>query len=437
MTSNRRALAWVAAGMAAFVVYGSLVPFHFGPRTDSFVRVMSAGVRIASRSDAIANVLLTVPLGFALLGAAAADRCWSRAKATAAGVLAVVPACALLAAAVECAQLYTPGRNCSASDVVAQTLGALLGVGCWVLFGQALADRARAIWDRSAVNAVGQLLLAYLGLVLLVQVLPLDLSPSPADFYRKARAAARFGLFGELKGMSDAEKWKRYGDLAKLAALYFPAGLLAARLKGRIERWSTVHVLGAALALGLCFEAAQLVVQSRTPSFSDVLVGTLAVVAGWYAGRVHDEGLAVPFALSWFVVWFAALTPITQPPPGVPPLNAPRPFDWVPGLPLESGDPLFTLGELLTKLVLFGLLGVIVAAWRLPPRWRGGPTGSVRVSAVAAGGLGLFVSALIESGQRWTDTHTPCVTDVLLGGAGAALGVLAASRLIAARAVRR
>lgn len=427
MNHNRRALAWAAAGVAAFIVYGSLVPFHFGPRTDSFARILGAGVRVSSRSDLIANTLLGVPLGFALLGAVCADRGWPRARVAAVG-LGLLPACVLLAAAVEYAQLYTHTRNCAVSDIVAQGAGALLGVSCWVLFGQVWADRARAVWDRSAVNATGQLLLAYVGLVLLIQVLPLDLSASPADFARKLRAAARFGLFGELDTLSDAQKWKRYGDWARLAGLYFPVGVLAARLKGRPEKWSMVHVALAALALGCGLEAAQLVVQSRAPLPSDVVVGALAVVAGWYAGRVHHEGLALPFALSWYVVWFAGMTPVAQAPPGTAPLGAPRAFDWVPGLPLESGDPLFTLGEFLTKLVLFGLVGVIVAAWRLPPRYRGGPRGSVRVAAVAAAALGVTASAFIESSQRWTETHTPCVTDVVLGGLGAALGVVAASR---------
>ncbi|HEY1186226.1 MAG TPA: VanZ family protein, partial [Gemmata sp.] len=196
MNHNRRALAWAAAGVAAFIVYGSLVPFHFGPRTDSFARILGAGVRVSSRSDLIANTLLGVPLGFALLGAVCADRGWPRARVAAVG-LGLLPACVLLAAAVEYAQLYTHTRNCAVSDIVAQGAGALLGVSCWVLFGQVWADRARAVWDRSAVNATGQLLLAYVGLVLLIQVLPLDLSASPADFARKLRAAARFGLFGE------------------------------------------------------------------------------------------------------------------------------------------------------------------------------------------------------------------------------------------------
>ncbi len=195
-----------------------------------------------------------------------------------------------------------------------------------------------------------------------------------------------------------------------------------------MEVWSVVRVALAAVALAASIEAAQLVVKLACTGRDGRGRRRGAVIAGWYAGRVHHEGLALPFVASWLVVWFAGMTPVTQSPAGSPRLEEPRPFDWMPGLPLESGDPLFTLEEMLTKLVLFGLLGVVVAAWRLPPRRRRGPSGSLPVAVCVAVVLGLAVSAFFESGQRWYATHTPCVTDVLLGGLGAALGVLAASR---------
>ncbi len=434
MKPGRRLFAWAALGVAAFVVYGSLVPFHFRALTltdavDSFRTVLAVGVKIESRSDAAANVMLGVPLGFALLGLASVDRGWRRGKIAAVGLL-LLPACALFSAAVEFAQLFTTSRVCSASDILAQTVGAAAGMTAWVLCGQALTDRTRAIWNRADVNAAGKMLIAYLVLLAFIQTLPFDVSASPANLYRKFRdGGVRFTPFGEFTGMTDAERWKQTAKLAKLAGLYFPVGLLAARLKGRIETWSILRVAGAAVALGVCLEALQLVVQSRTPSATDALVGAFAAVAGWYAGRVHHEGLAIPFAASWGIVWLAGMTPITQPPTGAARLETPRPFDWMPGLPLESGDPLNTLEEMLTKLVLFGLLGILIAAWRLPPRSRREPGGSVRVAVVIAALVGLLAAGAFENSQRWYDTHTPCITDVLLGGFGAALGVVVASRL--------
>jgi VanZ family protein len=433
LTPRRRALALAALGAAAFTVYGSLVPFHFralpvGEAVDQFRAVLAAGVQIVSRSDALANVLLGAPLGFALLGVLCADRPRSVGRTITLAAL-LLPACALFAAGVEFSQLFTPTRTCSASDIVAQTIGSALGMVAWGVFGRALTDRVLAIWDRTDADPASRLLLGYVALVAFVQVLPLDLIASPTMWYHRLRNEIRFVPFGEFAGMTDAERWKEYAKLAKLAGLYLPVGLLAALSKGRVGRWGVGWIALGALLLAVCLELAQWPVISRVPSATDATVGAIAVVVGWYAARVHHEGLAVPFALSWVVVWLAGMTPVTQPPPGTPRLAVPRPFDWIPGAPLESGDPLFALEEMLTKLVLFGLLGVIVAAWRLPPRTRRDAGGSVRVAAVIAGVMGLVISSFIEAGQRWTDTHTPCVTDVLLGGFGAALGVLAASRV--------
>jgi VanZ family protein len=440
---------WIVLGVAAFTLYGSLVPFHFralalADACRLFRNELAAGIRIESRSDAIANVMLGVPLGFALLGLASVDRTWSgrasgasprqaarpaaRWKIAAVGLL-LLPACALFAAAVEFSQLFTLSRMCSVSDIAAQTLGSAVGMLAWVLVGQKLTDRTRAVWTRADLNAAGRLLLVYVVLLAFIQTLPFDVSVSPAALYRKFRDGGVVLVpFGEFHGLNDAERWKMIGKLTKLAGLYLPIGLLAARMKGRIEQWSMGRVALAALGLAVCMEALQLVVQSRTPSATDALVGAGAGIVGWYAARVHHEGLALPFAVSWLIVWLAVMTPVTQPPPGVPKRESPRAFDWVPGMPLESGDPLNALEEMLTKLILFGLLGVVVAAWRLPPRTKRGPGGSVRVAVVVAALLGLVAASFFEMSQRWYDTHVPCITDVLLGGFGAVLGVLVASR---------
>jgi VanZ family protein len=434
LTSGRRAFAWAVLGVAAFIVYGSLVPFQFralapGAAVDLFRIVLATGVRIESRSDAIVNVMLGVPLGFALLGWAAADRGWTRPRIAGRG-LVLLPVCVLFSALVEFSQLFTVSRVCSASDIAAQSIGAAIGMAVWVLCGQAFTDRVRQMWTRADVNTAGRLLIAYVVLLAFIQTLPFDVSASPAKLYRKLRdGGVRSVPFGEFTGMKEADRWTHIGKLAQLVGLYFPVGLLAARLKGRVETWSIVRVMLAATVLAVGLEGLQLVVQSRTPSATDALVGALAAVTGWYAGRVHHEGLALPFAVCWGIVWCALMTPITQPPAGTPRRDTPRLFDWVPGLPLEAGDPLDTLEEMLTKLVLFGLLGVLVAAWRLPPRSRRAPGGSLRSAVAIAVGLGLVVSGLIENGQRWNDAHTPCITDVLLGGLGAGLGVLAARLL--------
>jgi VanZ family protein len=438
----RRALAWCAAGAAAFTLYGSLVPFHFRAHTfgraiELFGKLLEEGVWVYSRSDLLANVLLGGPLGFFLLGAARADREPSAKRALCAA-LALLPLCALFALGVEFAQQFTTTRNCALSDIVAQALGSALGMLAWAACGPALVSRIRALWAHTDPNPAARVLLAYLVLVFVVQTLPFDFSPSPGELYKKVRdGGATFVPFAEFRGAPDERRWELYGKLAKLAGLFFPVGLLLARVNGRAARWGGAKVALAALAVALGTEGAQLFVRSRAPSSTDVLVGAFAVVAAWYAARVHSDGLAVPFAVSWFVVWCAALTPAYMPRAGEPKLDEPRAFEWVPFAAAETGDPMHVLEDFLTKLVLFGLLGVLVAARVLPPKVRRGPGGSVRAAVGISLAFGLLVSALIESAQRTTAAHTPGITDVLLGGAGAALGALAArassARLIVVR----
>jgi VanZ family protein len=429
----RRGFAWLALGAAGFTVYGSLVPFEFRARglaeaLGAFRDILAAGVKIEQRSDVIANVMLGFPLGFALLGLVCADRGWPSARVARIG-LYLLPVCAAFAAAVEFSQLFTAARTCSTSDILAQALGSAAGMVIWVLWGQVLTDRARDIWTRADVNAAGRMLIAYLALVAFVQTLPFDMSASPFRVYGKIRdGGVRFVPFGEFNELDEAQRWKRYEELVKLAGLFVPIGLLAAQLRGRIERWGAPQVALAALALAVGLEALQLPLQTRNPSATDALIGALAALVGWCAARVHREGLTVPFVVCWAIVWFAAMTPVVQSPPSAPQRERPRAFNWLPALPLESGDRMAALQQTVEKLVLFGLLGVVIAGWRLPPRTRRGPAGSVRRAAILAAVMGLFVSGVFENGQRWYNDHTPDITDVLLGGLGAALAVLAVSR---------
>ena len=72
MLTTRHWYAVLALGSASFTLFGSLVPFAFqgrpwGEAVDAFVAAMTGRITIESRSDAAANVMLGVPLGFALL----------------------------------------------------------------------------------------------------------------------------------------------------------------------------------------------------------------------------------------------------------------------------------------------------------------------------------------------------------------------------------
>jgi VanZ family protein len=288
----RRWFAFLVLASASFTLFGSLVPFEFRNRSDaveSFVRAMTARIVIESRSDVVANVMLGVPLGFGLLGLICVDRQIPRLRAGLYG-LAMLPACCVFSASVEFAQLYVPVRTCSGSDVLAQTFGSAVGMTAWLVCGQRLTDEIRKA--TTGTGAAGRFLIAYVLLLGFIQALPLDLTLSPADVYRKFRdGGVRFVAFGEFRNYTSDQAWDRATSLLKLAGLYLPAGLLAGCLPGRF--WSKANagqVALAALGLSVGIEAAQVLVISRVSSATDALVGATAaiVVGGWPAVRIGE-----------------------------------------------------------------------------------------------------------------------------------------------------
>jgi VanZ family protein len=210
------------------------------------------------------------------------------------------------------------------------------------------------------------------------------------------------------------EVLKRVATLLELAGLYLPVGLLAARLPGGFWRPSNiVRVALAALALALVMELGQVMVKSRTPSATDVIVGGGAALFGWAVGKAFRHGLNFQGMFFLGALWWVALLWVSWQPFAVE-AGVRVPFDWVPGGPLEVRNPLAALEKMLTKVVLFGLAGAVLAgsAFGQPGR---------RTLEVAVA-LGLAAAAFFEFGQTRFLGHTPCVTDVLLGGLGAFCG---------------
>jgi VanZ family protein len=445
---TRRTFALFVLGVVAFSVYGSLVPFEFRFRApaeaiDSFLWAMTNRPLPESRSDGLANVLLGVPLGFGLLGLCRVDRP-GKARTAATGLL-LLPVCLAFAAAVEFAQLYVPVRTCAGSDVLCQGFGASLGMLGWVMFGQRLTDQARQV---AGSGAVVRLLGAYVVVLAFVQTLPMDLTLSPRELYKKLRDRVEYIPFGEFRRASADRVWERTAQLLQLAALYLPVGLLAANLSGHLRRYADGLAKVLALSLGLAcgMEAIQLFEKHRTPSATDVVVGATAATLGWVIARCFPRGTGNPtpgpspekggeqipgqssppsfpgkgvgglgpaFALG--LVWLAAVAVIGWQPFAF--TWQATPFDWTPGLPREGKSDLFALEEMLTKLATFAPFGVLAAA------------ALARHRLFFGAAAGLAVSAMFEAGQTVFPPHVPCITDVILGGLGAWAGAWVVTRV--------
>jgi VanZ family protein len=272
---------------AAFAIYGSLVPFDFHPRPlaeawAEFLALRLAPVGIQSRADWAANVLLFVPLAFLWCAALWPRRRWVRATVA----LGVWAAAVLLSAAIEFAQSFFPSRSVSLNDIVAEGLGAALGVAAYAFTGARIAVWLGAWWTAGTVSGLaGPAVVLYLAGLVFFGLMPFDLSLSPALVYEKlATGLVRMGPVPRFHG-SVAETLT---DVLTDVAVWVPAGFLGRlavppSLAGRSARAPAALAWIGCVAVAAGIEALQLLVASRVVDVSDV---TLAAVGAGLGVRL-------------------------------------------------------------------------------------------------------------------------------------------------------
>ena len=123
---------------AAFVVYGSLVPFDFRfpgweEVSSQFLGFGQPQTRIRSITDWVTNVAIFVPFGFLALPALARRRTVS---ALVGGAILTLVGSLALSMGIELAQLFFPPRVSSAFDVIANSLGTVFGMVAWIALGE-------------------------------------------------------------------------------------------------------------------------------------------------------------------------------------------------------------------------------------------------------------------------------------------------------------
>jgi len=441
----------LAAAFIGFAVYGSLVPLRFTPigfstALERFAEIPTPGSEVQSRTDWATNVLLFVPIGFFAVGALGVDRPrrWA--------VLAIVPVaacCAALSVAIEFAQLWFPPRTASLNDIAAETIGGLIGCVLWVFIGQTLTDWLRTYTrGASPKRQVHWLLQAYLLGFVIYSVLPLDLTISVADLYRKFKGGKLVALPFSY-GYGSAFAW--IYQLTKDVVVFVPIGAWAAT--AFVGRGRQVRSLGQSVLIGglivAALELAQWFVYSRFTDTTDIVMGTAGVAVGAALMRrlrgatgelPATESAPEPAAAD--LAWLRWL--------GIAALYAALvtagywfPFDFsadkemikqrlagffgVPFAAMYSGSEFKAVSNLFQKTLVFAPLGALitVAAWRMPvPK---------AVRRIFLGGVLLVcfgVAFGIELGQVLSPRHTPDFTDVILCTAGTLIGMIVTARLL-------
>jgi VanZ family protein len=443
---DRRHYFWLALFFFAIAFWGSVVPFHiqrlsFSEAVEKFAAILRGPVELGSRSDFVANLLLFVPIGYCFLAAVTADR-RSRIWAVL-SVPIVLVACAAASTCSEFIQLWLPDRSSSKTDIIAQAIGTVMGMGLWLTTGRAITAWLHSFAaSKRPQDQIDRLLEIYFVGLLVYSVMPMDLTLSPADLFHKyRRGEIAFIPFTDVR----MEIGSLYG-LVRDTALYIPIGMLTATWltssKRPVRSLVTSTLLGGLIALGI--EFAQLLVVSRIASATQVVTGTLGSGAGaWLIGRwrgghaVHDAsarrtwlwlGLAAVYALLLVVVFCAPFAPILDDPEQI--RQRFLGFFRLPLALLYATHPYTAISQIFRKITYFVPLGILLALAIAPlevPR----PIRRILLagSLLLAAGLG----ASIEMLQVVLPEHTPDSTDVALYTIGAAIGMFIAVRIIDAR----
>lgn len=287
MQISRQNFAVSALMYAVLILYVSTVlgplGFNFTPITahealGRFLRQATVWVDHGSdqRADWLGNLFMLAPFGFLVAGGLTRH---GSPRISIGRMVASVGICVIFVVGVKFIQIYFPPRTVTLNYVVAQTVGALVGVLLCPAWQSAVAGLAR---HRIAPRATLILLLrVYTAALILFILLPLDVALNLDDLADQMRRLpdAFVAVPGEGRPIIVRVVVMVAGTLAAV-----PVGVLLALRLGSAPG----AILGRGLGLMLAVFGASTLVMGATPSFVSVLYRTLGVglgaaLFGWFS----------------------------------------------------------------------------------------------------------------------------------------------------------
>lgn len=415
---------WLLVLYGLFVIYGSLVPLRYVDRPfadalHAFQNIRFLELGIDSRADWMANLLLFVPLTF--LASLVFNTTGGMVRRfSIAAVIVVAGVC--LSVGIEFTQLYFPQRTVSQNDIFAESVGALLGVLVfWYRGNHTTWWLESFLQHQQRQDRLNRLLNAYLLVLFVFNVLPLDLTFNPVELFHKWREGRVFLVpFAGLKGGWSNEVYQTLTDIL----VWVPAGLLWALRPGSSAKGVVLH----GVLAGAVIEGLQVFVFTRVTDVTDILLAGVGAWLGWLVTKrtvVMLPNLSRLLESRWFAVWliWAAMTlgvfwfPFNFELLGLNTATAIQAFTRLPFTTYYFGTEYHAINELLRKLGFFLPGGLLLG---LAACGVGGPT---RRTAWLLMGL---LAVAVEVGQLALPGKTADLTDVLLELAGGVLGFVMA-----------
>jgi len=392
---------------AAFILYGGTIPFHFAGDTTlvaaRWQRLLAHPLvspetgRRLSIPDVVQNVLLFVPFGVLGVAAAGATGRWTWRRVGWVSLVAFGLSCT-----VEILQLFMRDRTASISDVIFNTLGALVGAiaarWCWQLSALAI----RRLQVEGLIGVPEARLLAVAGGALGVAFLqPFDVTLEVGVVTGHVRAFVQEPW--QFTGLRDE------GIVVLVASLF--AMSLAAYLLALGERAAGRKAAALGIGVVCALEACQVVLGSRMPGLWDAAVGSAGICIG--------TGLwALSNRIIWPHLWQGLLIAMTIIAAAVQMLSpfewapAYRGFSWFPFLGYYTRTTFETLSHVIELALAYFPLGFCLVLG----------SESRRRAVVLAVILTLSISVPIEYLQGWVVGRYPDISDVGLSLLGAWIG---------------
>jgi len=262
----------------AGVAYASLIPFQLKPipldeAWAQFESIPYLTLGPQSRADWIANILLYLPLGYFFT--AWVDRGSDDSFPRGRSFCLIWSLCFLFAIGMEFLQVFFPPRTVSLNDIIAEGLGALLGMSLWRCFG----EWGLRLWSRIRKGSEGALQagFAFYGLIFLTYSLfPFDFIVSLTELSWKVSS----GKWGGVLTAASRQGCLRTGLsllLETCSVIPFGVYLLIKCLRGKP---GVAAALIAGVGGGAILEIAQFFLVSGTSQGASVLAKTAGVSIG-------------------------------------------------------------------------------------------------------------------------------------------------------------
>lgn len=354
----------------AIILYGSLFPLRFeasGTPADALRALANGWPERIPRGDALANILLYMPLGFALAGLAL-----RRAKNFAAALVAVFLATIAgfaLSLGIETAQFFIPVRTVSLSDFIFNGAGSLLGASLALLSRFSGARGAPRIGDMMALL----LALAWAADRLWPLIPVLDVS--------NIKDALKPFLFAfSLSPLT----------ILRLALGWFLFGVLTVAALGRSRLVESLILLA---TLAAAFSPPFLLGRTLT---ADGLAGAMLGLALWMGWRNLKPASArlAPLIAAVMLVAIVGLAPYQF-------LDSARDFNFIPFTDFIGSTRAAAAQSIILKGFLFGALIWSLGHARVP------------LALIALAGPGLLFSISVT--QMWLPGRSAAVTDAVIG----------------------